>query len=133
VRAVRAGSRCLLSRCVSQGEETDTGGSQYLSSHFRERQRMGGLGKELVHPHRASLTTEPFGSARAKCVRKSCPLGMSGVYGAWFVKPSASRGQRARCMPDQAVNAGNSRSFPDSRYPASPADRQLDTLRKTTF
>jgi hypothetical protein len=28
----------------------DTGGSQYLSSHLRERQRMGGLGKELVQP-----------------------------------------------------------------------------------
>jgi hypothetical protein len=98
VRAVRAGSRCLLSRCVSQGEERhaccpllpgppgprldqgpvlprpgggapgrrhvrgrpasrsvgraarDTGGSRHLSSRFRERQRMGGLGKELVHP-----------------------------------------------------------------------------------
>jgi hypothetical protein len=28
----------------------DTGGSRHLSSRFRERQRMGGLGKELVHP-----------------------------------------------------------------------------------
>ena len=32
---------------------------------------------------------------------------------------------RARCVPDRPVNAGNSRSLRTTRYPGSPAHRQL--------
>jgi hypothetical protein len=34
----------------------------------------------------------------------------------------------ARCVPDRPVNAGNSRSLPDSRHVGSPAYRQADPL-----
>ena len=49
--------------------------------------------------------------------------------------PTVVRDRRrcARCVPDRPVNAGKSRSLPDSPVHGSPAHRQADPLRKPTF
>ena len=49
------------------------------------------------------------------------------------ITDGSPRQARARCVPDQPVNAGNSRSLPDNRYTGSPAYRQADPLRKPIF